>query len=150
MPNIKLIMDEVKKIVAYSLCYMEDLKLDKYTDYQHIIGMWNFHKLISPHHNKSNLIVNEKNIKLFGGYYQKHKFIRDCFSAHTNAVNNHLILFYIKDNENVLLCYKSKRRKEKGIDPYLRLIIPLRQFNIRMLNINDIGDKVVRMLFFAD
>jgi len=148
MPDKELVMKEVKDIVTKNLCFMNDLKLDKYTDYNHIIGMWNFHKLMLT--NIKIKKFNESKIRLYGTYYKKYKFIRDSFEAHTKAKNNHIILFYIKDNSKVLLCYKSKRRKDKSINPYLRLVLPLKQFDIKSFNLEDVKDTVIRMLFFAD
>ena len=149
MPNKELVMKEVKDIIKKNLCSMNDLELDKYINYEHIKEMWNFHKLMLVNRKKIKQF-NESKIRLYGTYYKKYKFIRDIFQAHTLAKNNHIILFYIKDNENVLLCYKSKRRKEKGINPYLRLLLPLKQFDIKSFNLEDVKDKVIRMLFFAD
>lgn len=149
MPNKELVMKEVKDIVTKKFCFARDLELDKYINYESIVGMWNFHKLMLADRKKIKK-YNESKIRLFGAYYKKYSFIRDTFHSHTLAKNNHIILFYIKDNKNVLLCYKSKRRKEKGISPYLRLMLPLKQLDIKSVNLTDVKDKVIRMLFFAD
>lgn len=149
MPNVQLLIKEALSVIKTGFCCRADLELDCCIKYDEILGMWNFHKLIvrpdyAPIINSSLDVV-----RIFGKYYNRHSIIKDTFTAHTNTDIDHVIMFVLKDSDQVLLCYKSIRRLKKKINPYIRIFLPKKNVDLKVFNIEYIPNKIIKILYFS-
>jgi len=149
MPNIELIMNEAIKLLKNGMCMRGELILDTNVTYDHILGMWNFHKLIVRPEYTPIVEPSLEIVRIFGKYYKKYKIIEDTFTAHTNCTDNHLIMFAIPNSDQVLLCYKCIRRLNKKINPYIRIFFPKNKLDSKTFNLKFIPDKHVRINYFS-
>jgi hypothetical protein len=149
MPNISLLIDEAVALLKNGMCLRGELILTSNVTYDNILAMWNFHKLIVRPDYAPIIEPNLEIIRILGNYYKKYKIIKDTFTAHTNSLDNHLIMFAIQNSDQVLLCYKSIRRLNKKINPYIRIFFPKSKLDPKTFNLKFIPDKNVRIAYFS-
>ena len=113
MPDVKLLIDEAISVIKTGFCCKASFELDCYIGYQEILAMWNFHKLIVRPEYAPIIEPSLELVRLFGRYYNRYDIIRHSFTAHTDTDIDHVMMFVIKNSDQVLLCYKSIRRLKK-------------------------------------
>tara|TARA_Y100000996_G_scaffold406690_1_gene383357 strand:+ start:1304 stop:1771 length:468 start_codon:yes stop_codon:yes gene_type:complete len=151
VPNIQNIVERVGKLMSTPSCCQVNLELDINPEYSHILNMWNFFKgtseLYHKMYHKVNLGKSEIN-DIYKKYFNRHPIIKDCFESHIKCNTQHLILFYIKGCDTLLLLYKNPKAK---LLPFVQIKIPFSNFdeNTRNKLYNDIGYNHIKMLFFV-
>ena len=151
VPNIKNIVKRIEKLMATPSCCEVNLQIDIYPQYFHISNMWNYFKgtseLYHKMYKKNNLQESELN-NVYKKYFNRHPIIKDCFESHVRCKTQHLILFYIKDCDIILLLYKNPKTK---LMQFIQMKIPFCTFNKETQNklYNTIDYKQIKMLFFV-
>ena len=131
------------------MCCRADLELDCDIGYNDILAMWNFHKLIVRPEYAPIIEPSLDLVRIFGRYYNRYSIIKDSFTAHTETDTDHVMMFVIKNSDQVLLCYKSIRRLKKKINPYVRIFLPKKNVDLKTFNIDSIPDKFVKIIYFS-
>jgi hypothetical protein len=112
--NNKELLKQIKEIFQSTEPYYSDvLNIDSDFDYDKIINSWHyFSKINKTYLNKyektDNNTLSVENTSKIKYYFNKHDILEKLLENHIVSDDQHIIIFYIKGNDNILIFMKNK------------------------------------------
>ena len=152
VPNISFIMNRLNSLISQKSCCNILLELDVVPDYNNITNMWSYFKTISEvykHKHKVNITLSDSPLnEVYKKYFNRYKIIKDVFESHVKSLSDHLILFYIKDNDHVLIFLKTIKNQH---NQYNIIKIPFDNVSVESQNMlySNMNKNKIKMMFYA-
>ena len=150
--NISFIMNRLNNLISHESCCNILLELDIAPNYENITNMWSYFKTISEVYKKKhkvNITLTESPLNdIYKGYFNRYTIIKDVFESHVKSLSDHLILFYIKDNNYVLIFLKIIKNNN---NQYNIIKIPFDKVSTESQNMlyNNMNKNKIKMMFYA-
>lgn len=111
MPGRKNMINEKVQSLVSNAVYNNDIILNIPLHYKYIEYMWKYHQIICQEFIKKykggSIKCTKKVFDNYRKYYNKYGIIRDLFNVHTTTDKDHLIIFYVKGEDNVFCSLKT-------------------------------------------
>ncbi len=139
------LLNKIQSILSLNKNFQNILEIDNTISYKNIHGIWDYYQIINTDfHNKykkpENYTENNELLKKYEYLYNKYSQIQNIYKIHTSTDNEHIIIFYTKNNDNLYIFLKTFDYNKKY--PFIIINININiikgDFNNIINNINNL------------